>query len=130
MKSISIFLVSCLTALTIYAQSSVMITVQGNSTRQVVLDGRKYTISNETNNQKNLASVTITGLQSGQHNLKVIRQDAFENVNNNITTFNLRSDYDMQITVNTNSSVQLREVQRRTVNSNRFKIPMPDASFN
>ena len=130
MKTISLFLISCTTALSVLAQNStVTITVRGNNNEQVLVDGKSYVVSNDYNTNSN-TPITINDLQPGQHTLRVTRTD---DIDNNTTTFNLRSGYDLQIIVTANGSVQLRETRIRgnnTNNTNSYKTPMSDINFN
>src|SRR6266478_2514484 len=101
MKKILTLLISCATALSVFAQynnaSTVTITVNGNRSRQILVDGKSYSNNSNTNNT---------------------------------TMFNTRPGYDMQITVNNDGSVQLNEIRKRrnqnAYNQNQYKSPMPD----
>src|SRR5689334_20396845 len=117
MKKISIFLVSCITALSVFAQytnrgSTVTITVNGNRNRQVLVDGKDYTNSTNSVTTNNIpAPITITDLQAGQHTLQLVRANRYNNNSNNragnTRTFNTRQGYDVNITVNNDGSIQL-----------------------
>jgi hypothetical protein len=100
-----------------YNTSSVLtVTVNGNSNEQVLIDGQNYTSSNNGNN-----AIQITNLQSGQHTLQVINNSGGKGIlgaifggGNNTgtsTAFNLRSGYDMQISVNANGRARIRETR-------------------
>jgi hypothetical protein len=142
MKKILIFLVNCITALSVFAQynnnsnsgSTVTITVNGNKNRQLLVDGKNYsgnTTSVITNNAP--ATITITDLQTGQHTLQLGRANQNNNNNrpNTTTTFNTRSGYDLQITVSNDGSVQLSETKKKRDRNanNQYKTPMSNASF-
>jgi hypothetical protein len=147
MKKISIFLVSCITALSVFAQynnsaGTVTITVNGNKNRQVLVDGKNYSANDNsiiTNNPRASDNapgfITIPDLPAGQHTLQLTRGNQYNNNNNrrnNSTTFSTRPGYDMQITVNDDGSVQLSETRNRNRNrnaNNRYKTPMSDAGF-
>ena len=82
MKALSLFLLSTITTLSVFAQNvtnTVTIQVNGNRNRQVVVDGRAYAMSDYSNtaNGNNANSVnnaiTITDLSVGQHSLQVLR---------------------------------------------------------
>src|SRR5437868_4736917 len=115
MKALSILLISCLMTVSIFAQnrissgSIVTININGNN-REVMVDGKSYPIDNIVASN-GTTPVTITDLQPGQHTLEVVRV----NPNNNNrrttvkTTFNVRSRYDLAITVNGNGTLQLQE---------------------
>lgn len=138
MKSVSIFFLSTLMALSVFAQnitSTVTIQVNGNRNRQVVVDGRSFSMSGYSNTSQNNNNavnnaITITDLQPGQHTLQVLRssQNNYGRRNSNATAFTLRSGYDLLITVNGDGSVQLKESRRRG-NRRVIKSPMPDAQF-
>src|SRR5687768_13869117 len=131
MKTISLFLVSCIAALSVMAQSTVTIEVNGIRNREVLVDGQTYTVSNYySSTAKNKSIITIPDLQAGTHTLLLKRT-----VNNNssrTTTltkqFNVRNGYDLKITVNGNGAFTLREVVRKP--SSGIRTPMSDAGFN
>ncbi|MFI5128366.1 MAG: DUF4476 domain-containing protein [Chitinophagales bacterium] len=145
MKKILVFLVSCVTTLSVLAQyysaSTVTITVNGNKNRQVLVDGKNYSATEPVINDNSVitgnppVSITITDLQTGQHKLELVRVNQNQNNNRNnrtnTKTFNTRAGYDMQIIVNNDGSVQLKEVkQKRNRNANnQYRTPMTDASF-
>jgi Domain of unknown function (DUF4476) len=138
MKSVSIFFLSTLMALSVFAQniaSTVTIQVNGNRNRQVVVDGRSYSMSDysntsENNNNAVNNAITITDLQPGQHSLQVLRssQNNYGRRNSNTTSFNLRSGYDLLITINGDGTIQLKESRKRG-NRRVIKTPMTDARF-
>jgi Domain of unknown function (DUF4476) len=139
MKTLSILLVSFLTSLSVFAQnivSTVTIQVNGNRNRQVIVDGKTYSMADYTNTSNGNSStpvidaVTITDLQPGQHTLQVWRtsQDNSNRRKATTTTFNIRSGYDMLITVNGDGSVQLKESRKRG-NRRIMKTPMSDPNF-
>lgn len=130
MKTISILLISCLTALSAFTQNIVTITVRGTNVSKVGIDGRYYNVNKEINNEGNNMAIIITDLQPGQHTLKLLGNDAIENANDNNTTFNLRSGYNLHIAFSSNGSVQLKETLARDDNDSRHNTPMPDARFN
>src|SRR6185503_9867689 len=143
MKKISIFLVSCIAALSVFAQyntgSTVKITVTGNQDRQVLVDGKNYsTINDNTVTTNPRASdyapgfITITDLQPGQHTLELVRSSNQYNNRrrNNTRTFNTRSGYDVELTVANDGSVTIKETRRRrNWNANQYRTPMSDAAF-
>ncbi|HMJ48626.1 MAG TPA: DUF4476 domain-containing protein, partial [Ferruginibacter sp.] len=137
MKSISIFILSIFTALSVFAQNAmtVNVTLNGNNNKEVLIDGKTYLLSDyqntSTNNNK---IITITDLPAGQHTLQVIRNNA----NNRRTVgnekiFNLRTGYDLDIAVNGNGTIQLTEKRSRNRgrnNSSTYNTPMTSTNFN
>ena len=130
MKSISIFLITCFSALSISAQNMVTISVKGASINKIMVDSRYYSVLKDLNNQTTNAPIIITDLLPGQHSLKLLGTNAIENTSNNNTTFNLRSGYDLQIDITNNGSLQLKETLRIEDNDNQSKTPMTDVRFN
>jgi alpha-D-ribose 1-methylphosphonate 5-triphosphate synthase subunit PhnG len=136
MKTLLITLLSCFIGLTVWAQTTptVTIKVNGNRNREVRVDGENFMVSAETNsvNSPN-APITISQLALGQHTLQVIRANP-NNSNNTITgattTFNLRANYDLKITVNQNGSVQLTETRMKKNAVVYNRTPMSDANYN
>ena len=94
MKSLIVFILSCLTALSVYAQT-VTITVNGNRNRQVLVDGRSFTVDNTTTSPTLKAPIIINDLQTGQHTLQIVRLNPNTNTTNRTssTTFTLRPGY-------------------------------------
>jgi hypothetical protein len=136
MKAISLFLISCCAVLSVYAQTrgeTVTINVNSNRYQEVLVDGKAYPITNTSTTDMSGTNgvVTITDLQPGQHTLEVVRVNQNpNNRRNNSRTFNLRSRYDLAITVNNDGSVQLNETRNRNYgNANRFRSAMSDADF-
>jgi len=149
MKKVSIFLVSSLMALSIGAQDelsrnaqgnspTLTIKVEGNRNKEVVIDGRNYTVSFNNDINSGAATVnmpiTISDLQPGQHSLRVVRNNSYNNNTSmtNTVTFTLRSGYDLLVTVNSDGSIQQTETRiRGNWNSgNRYRTPMSDDNFN
>lgn len=133
MKTISIFLISCLTAITLWAQTNtVTVNLNTNRYQEVLVDGRAYSIANTTTtNTTGLNGiVTISDLQPGQHILEVVRVNPNTNARrNNTRTFNLRSRYDLTITVNNDGTIDLKETRNRNYGNARYRTPMTDADF-
>lgn len=126
MKKVSLFLVSCLTALSVFAQydeSTVTIKINGTRTQQVLVDGDVY----QAAAYSGTAPIMITDLTTGQHTLEVVRRNQ---ANNYKTTFTTRPGYDMTIIINNNGTVSMRETVNKYWNSNySYHTPMPDATF-
>lgn len=139
MKTIFNFLVGSLATISAIAQTSstVTINVRGNQTEQVIVDGRSYTVTPSNNDNGNgygnNAPITISDLYPGQHTLQIVRTDGnnINNNNSNTTYFNLRSGYNLQITVTGNGSVQQRETKWGSGNTGNYgyNTPMSDADF-
>ena len=138
MKTISLFLVSCFTVVSLCAQTGNTVTINLNSNRyqEVLVDGRSYPITNMSTNDASGMNgvVTVTDLQPGQHTLEVVRanQNTTNNRRNNSREFNLRARYDLTITVNNDGSVALNETRNRNYGNasrNRNANAMSDGDF-
>lgn len=132
MKSLLILILSCLTALSVYAQT-VTITVNGNRNREVLVDGRSFTVENATTSTTLKAPIILNDLQTGQHTLQVVRMNPNTNTTNRTssTTFTLRPGFDLEITINGNGSVSQTEKRiRRSGNVGQNRTPMLDGEFN
>jgi hypothetical protein len=133
MKQVSIFLISFLTALSVHAHrdinaSAVTITVNGNKNLQISVDGRAYSLSNNTG-AGNKTTIAVNNLEMGQHRLQVTRTGSNLNRSDRISTvFNLRSGYDMLIKVNGNGSLELIETMKYGSSGNQS--PMSNTNFN
>jgi hypothetical protein len=138
MKPLSIFIISCFTALSVFAQNNITVnvTLNGNLNREVLIDGNSYLLSDYADNTapatKN--TITVTDLAPGQHTLQVVRTTA-NNTRRNMGTekiFNLRAGYDLDIVVNGNGTVQLTEkrIRNRGRYNNAAKTPMTATNFN
>jgi len=103
MKKLFIFVISLLTAFSVYANeivSAVTISVSGNKNLQISVDGRDYNLNSNTG-AGNKTIIAFSNLAMGQHALQVTRTDLITNRSDRIsTTFNLRDGYDMLIKVN------------------------------
>jgi len=141
MKSLSLFVISCFTALSIFAQtttSTVTVTSTGNRNRQILVDQKNYSLSATTSNDATTAAsnvVVITDLQPGQHTLQIVRNANNSSTNTNTgrtntTTFTLRPGYNMEITINRDGSVQQKETRiGRNWGGYAKKTPMTSANF-
>jgi Domain of unknown function (DUF4476) len=135
MKTISMFLITCLMALSLYAQNganTVTISLNTNRYQQVLVDGKVYPVNTSTTTTTGFNSiVTITDLQPGQHELQLVRVNQNTNTRrNNTSTFNVRSRYDLAITVNNDGTIELKETRNRNLgNAGRYRTPMSDADF-
>jgi hypothetical protein len=138
MKSLSILIISCLTALSVFAQNNIVVTVtlNGNQNKEVLIDGISYQASEYSNTSSaNMNMITVSNLSAGQHTLQVVRTAANSTRRNvgNERVFNLRRGYDLDIVVNGNGTVQLTEKKirgRRDNNNSNTGIAMNTGNFN
>ena len=115
MKTILLFLASCIFVLSVSSQSvsTVTVNVRGNNNEAIIIDSKQYTIYNDYNtNTSN--PIVVSNLQSGQHTLQIKRTNE---VNPSSTVFTTRTGYDLQITVTANGSVQLKETKWQSDNN-------------
>ena len=129
MKTISLFLVSCVMATAVISQtvSTVTINVRGNNNESIIIDGKEYVVNNDYNTNTN-TPIVVSNLQAGQHTLQIKRTNE---VNPSSTVFTIRNGYDLQITITANGSVQSKEIKWRTDNTTaEFATPMSAADFN
>jgi hypothetical protein len=145
MKQVSIFFVCLLTTFSVLGQpdmsvpvqpnmsvlaernmNAVTITVNGNKTLQITVDGKDYNIINNAP-IGNKTTIEIGDLESGQHTFQVTRTDQNTRRREKISTiFNLRRRYDMLINVNLNGSLELIEKMNFQNNGNRPVMNSPD----
>jgi hypothetical protein len=136
---LSIMILACFISLTVISQNSgtVNITVNGNRNKEVRVDGQSYIVNPVNTEVSGTVSINtpiqITSLSPGQHSIEIVRTGRYNNTNRtgNTTTFNLRTGYDMNITVNNDGSVQISEkrIRRNTGYQNRYRSPMNDETF-
>jgi len=129
MKTIFLFLASCLTTISVFAQtvSTVTINVRGNNNEALIIDSKEYIVYNDYNSNTN-TPIVVSNLQSGQHTLQIKRADE---VNPSSTIFTTRNGYDLQIIISANGSVQLKETKWRVGNNDDRNIEaMSSADFN
>lgn len=129
MKSISLFLISCLVATVVVAQtvSTVTINVKGNNHESIVVDGKEYLISNDNTTNSN-TPIVVSNLQAGQHTLQIKRSN---DINPASTVFTTRTGYDLQITIAANGSVQSKEIRWRPDNNTAdYAVAMSATDFN
>src|SRR5687767_12534211 len=130
MKRLIIFLVGTLTALSIYAQTSsvVSIAIAGNKNLELFVNGKQYRPANN-NITGTSTSILINNLRMGQHTFQATRTDQNTNITGKTSaTFTLRIGYDMLIKLNPNGSLELIETSR-TKNWNS-QAPMTNTGFN
>jgi len=133
MKTLLIFLTSCLMAITLWAQTNT-VTVKLNTNRwqEISIDGRIYSIIGNTTSSTGGMNglVTVADLQPGQHTLEVVRINPNTGARrSNTKTFNLRSTYDLQITVNNNGTVSLKETKSKNYGNTQYRTPMTSEDF-
>lgn len=150
MKNIIALLISGFLTLSLSAQT-ITLTFNGtnkNRNYQVLLDGTSYysnsvTDPNSTNTNVR-KEITLTNQQLGSHTIAVYRlrnTGTYSNGTNTPTsgtaiytnTFQLRTGYDMHISINGNGQVTFREqrIRNKPNRGNQVTInPMTDASFN
>ena len=129
MKTIFLFLVSCITAISVSAQSvsTVTVNVRGNNNEAIVIDNTEYVVYNDYATNTN-TPIVVSNLQAGQHTLQIKRTDE---ANPSSTIFTTRTGYDLQIIITANGSVQLKEVKWKAGNNNgQNVVAMSDADFN
>ena len=133
MKTIFIFLASCILTMSAIGQtvSTLTVNVKGNNNQSIVIDGQEYVVNNDYNTNTN-TPIVVSNLQSGQHTLQIKRANE---LNPSSTTFTIRTGYDLQITITANGSVQSRETKWRTNNNNNtntaeYATPMSTTDFN
>ena len=132
----SIMILACLISLAVVAQnvSTVNITVKGTRNKEVRIDGTVYQVNTDASSTTAVnLPIQITNLSTGQHTIEIVRTNRYNtsNTTGNKTFFNLRSGYDLNITVNNDGSVQTSEtrIRRNLGNQTRNRTPMSDASF-
>jgi hypothetical protein len=106
MKMLLSFVAMLAISLSALAQT-VTINTTGNRNKQLVVDGKYYTIANTSATDQQ--AVVINDLAVGQHTLGIVR-----NTNRAVSTqtnFTLRTGYDLTITVASNGSVSTTETR-------------------
>ena len=129
MKTIFLFLASCITVVTVSAQSvsNVTINVRGNNNEAIVIDNTEYVVYNDHTTNTN-TPIVVSNLQAGQHTLQIKRADE---ANPSSTIFTTRTGYDLQIIIAANGSVQLKETKWKAGNNNgQNMVAMSVTDFN
>ncbi|MET0394950.1 MAG: DUF4476 domain-containing protein, partial [Chitinophagaceae bacterium] len=99
-----------ITGMAAFAQTStVTINTTGNRNKQVIVDGKTYTISNVT--VRDSQAVVIGDLAAGQHTLELVRTNANNRNSSTKSTFSLRDGYDLTLTVGANGSISTAETR-------------------
>ena len=145
MKIIYTFLLCIFLGLSTFAQStqSVNIIFNGinNNTKnyKVVLDGNSFfSNKNYTSNNNNQNTVALDNLETTKHTIKVYRLGNNNPKYNSTSkstfvyskTFDLRENYDMDITINANGRVQFSESSASGNEESNDKTPMANYEFN
>jgi Ca2+-binding EF-hand superfamily protein len=128
MKTFFLFLASCITTISLSAQSvsTVTVNVRGNNNEAIVIDNTQYTVNNDYNSNTS-TPIVVSNLQSGQHTLQIKRVNE---VNPSSTIFTTRTGYDLQITIAANGSVQQRETKWSSGNYNdQNMVAMSNTDF-
>jgi len=129
MKTIFLFLASCVSVLSASAQSvsNVTITVRGNNNEAIVIDNTEHVVYNDYTTNTN-TPIVVSNLQAGQHTLQIKRADE---ANPSSTVFTTRTGYDLQIIIAANGSVQLKETKWKAGNNNgQNMVAMSVTDFN
>jgi len=129
MKTIFLFLASCISVLSASAQSvsNVTITVRGNNNEAIVIDNTEHVVYNDYTTNTN-TPIVVSNLQAGQHTLQIKRADE---ANPSSTVFTTRTGYDLQIIIAANGSVQLKETKWKAGNNNgQNMVAMSVTDFN
>jgi hypothetical protein len=110
------------------SQSTVTINATGNRNKQIVVDGKTYTIDNASATEQQ--EITISDLGVGQHTLELIRQSRNNASNASTkTNFTLREGYDMAISISANGSISTSE-KRIARGGNQANSTISTAAFN
>jgi hypothetical protein len=127
MKTFFFYLVCCITATSVMAQSvsTVTINVRGNNNEAITIDNTEYLVYNNSTTNTN-TPIVVSNLQAGQHTLQIKRTNE---INPSSTIFTTRTGYDLQITIAANGSVQLKETKWRPGNSAADIVPMSETEF-
>jgi len=130
MKQLTIFLISFLSAITIFAQqktSDVTVTVEGNKSLQLTIDEKNYSIAGGSV-IGNKTTLLINDLVKGQHTFQVTRTDPNRNRAVKVSTiFMLRPRYDMDININEDGSIELIEIRKTGISDGQ--APMTNTNF-
>ena len=129
MKTIAIFLLSCITTTAAVAQttSTVTINVRGANNESILINGQEYVVTSDYNTNNN-TPIVVTNLQAGQHTLQIKRSGE---VNPSSTVFTVRNGYDLQINISSNGSVGMRETKWKSDNTTgQYTVAMSMVDFN
>lgn len=121
MRKVVALVIGCCIAFSTWSQT-ITIKVNGTRNKQVIVDGKTYTIDNPASG--NERTITIEDLAAGPHNIKVVRTT--KNRANATTSFTTRSGYETMVTVAANGSVHVKE---KVSDASAVLNPMNDAEF-
>lgn len=121
MRQALALMIGCVFAFAASAQT-ITIKVNGNKNKQLLVDGRTYTVDPDANGQQR--SITISELAPGQHSLQLVRNNRRTSTTTNFTT---RNGYETLVTIAANGSVHVKEKQLSTAST--VRTPMSDADF-
>lgn len=133
MKKALIYFLTFVTALSVHAHqnmsdSAVTITVNGNRSLQLFVDGKDYNLISDAAKSRQ-TTITINNLETGQHTLLFLRTDKNMNRSDRVTTtFHLRYGFDMLIKLNGNGSLELIETKKTGIDESH--VPMNGTAFN
>lgn len=135
MKALTIILGICISALNLFAQNNTLtVTVNGNGNSQVYIDGTNYPLTFVSSNSSRANTAIIENIIPGAHTLQVVNANQNINKRRNVKKFNLRPGYNLDILVNGNGSVTLRESRirggRKDNTTSNFPAAMNETSFN
>jgi len=103
MKLFTIFLISLISSIAVYAQqniSAVSMEINGNRNLQVLVDGKNFNLTNSSTNGSK-TTIAFNNLGSGQHTIQLTRTELIPGIKETIPVlFNLRYGFDMLIIVN------------------------------
>lgn len=118
-----------LTGLAALAQTStVRINTTGNRNKQVIVDGKTYTINNVT--ARDSQAVVIADLAAGQHTLELVRTNTNNRNTSTKSSFNLRDGYDLTLTVSANGSISTAETRIARRGNNNDRGQLTTAAYN
>lgn len=88
-----------------FSQSTVTINTTGNRNKQILVDGKSYSINNTAASD----SILISDLAAGQHTLELVRTNQYDRNASTKTSFTLRDGYDLTLTISANGSISTTE---------------------
>ena len=127
MKKILCFLLAGVLAVSAFA-GTVKVTLNGNKTFIVTIDGRTYTPNTTGNGKK---EIVISDLQNGQHSIEIYRPNN-RGVNKSIysSSFTLNQNEMMNIIVNANGGVRIEESTTNDAYGSTYRSPMTTSTYN
>ena len=117
MKLFSTIVICLLNSFILFAQqtnSAVNLEIDGNKSLQVVIDGKSFNLTGAVTNGTK-TTLSFNNLETGQHTMQITRTrtEVLNGIKETIPVLlNLRYGYDMQITINENSSISLVETKK------------------